>query len=203
MFVIEGVNDISFLKRISSTLHADDPSLPDLEEMERQGELIFIPFGGGHVRAWSHRLAPLGLNELHLYDQELPPETDYRRKTAESVNQRERCRAVLTGKRSLENYLHPQAILDAGEVHTVFDDSSNVPEVVAEQLYLRRQAALQEATTWEQLPAQLRGRRIHHTKKWLNSRAVERMTPALLRERDPDGEILSWLQTIQQMAEDD
>ena len=62
---------------------------------------------------------------------------------------------------------------------------------------------LQEATTWEQLPAQLRGRRIHHTKKWLNSRAVERMTPALLRERDPDGEILSWLRTIQQMAEDD
>ena len=197
------MNDIEFLKRLSLILHHDDSTLPNLAEMERRGELIFIPFGGGHVRAWTHRLAPLKIQELHVYDQELPPETDYRRKAVEAVNQRERCRAMLTQKRSLENYLHPQAILATGEVHTVFDDFANVPEIVAEQLYRRRQIAFQEETTWEQLPAKNRGRRIHHTKKWLNSRAVEQMTPKLLHERDADGEVVSWLQTIKQMAESD
>ena len=46
--------------------------------MERHGELIFVPFGGGHVRAWSDRFAPLARPEFHLYDHELPPETELR-----------------------------------------------------------------------------------------------------------------------------
>jgi len=47
--VVEGSNDIQFLNRISRILHADDPRLPDLAEMERRGELIFVPFGGGDL----------------------------------------------------------------------------------------------------------------------------------------------------------
>jgi hypothetical protein len=108
LLVVEGMNDIAFLRRISLVLHDADGSLPNLAEMEQRGELIFVPFGGGHVRAWSDRLAPLARPEFHLYDHELPPETDLRREAAATVNRRSRCKAVVTNKRCLENFLHPE-----------------------------------------------------------------------------------------------
>lgn len=105
--LVEGTNDIEFLRRISRLLHADDAALPDLGAMEQRGELIFVPFGGGQVQIWTNRFAPLAKPEFHIYDRELPPETDYRQAAAEAVNRRARCRAVLTNKRCLENYLLP------------------------------------------------------------------------------------------------
>lgn len=116
LLVVEGTNDIEFLRRISLTLHNHDVSLPNLACMERLGELIFIPFGGGHVKAWTDRLAPLNKPEWHLYDHELSPETAFRQKAVDQVNLRSRCQARLTQKRSIENYLHPQAIAAAGNV---------------------------------------------------------------------------------------
>ena len=53
LFVVEGLNDIEFLRRISLILHGADDRLPNIAEMQQRGELIFVPFGGGHVRAWS------------------------------------------------------------------------------------------------------------------------------------------------------
>jgi hypothetical protein len=37
-------------------------------------------------------------------------------------------------------------------------------------------------------------------KKWLNRDAVERMTPERLAERDPAGEVISWLRMIAELA---
>ena len=96
LLVVEGMNDIEFLCRISRMLHNYDRSLPDLCELQQRGEILFMPFGGGHVRAWSHRLKALGKPEFHLYDRELPPETEHRQAAVEAVNGRDRCRAVLT-----------------------------------------------------------------------------------------------------------
>lgn len=192
LLVVEGTNDIEFLRRTSALLHADDPSLPHLADMEQQGMLIFVPFGGGHVRAWMHRLAPLGKPEFHLYDHELPPETDHRLEAAEAINRRPHCRAVLTSKRSLENYLHPEAIRTAGEIEVDFDDFDPAAEMVAKQ---RHQRSLVE-TPWELLTRRARGRLTHRAKRWLNTKAADHMTVDLLRERDPDGDIISWLKTI-------
>lgn len=110
LIVVEGKHDVEFLKRISSVLHADRSELPDLVALERQGAVIFIPAGGNDFRPWLMRLAPFGCAEFHLYDRELPPASVEREQWSAQVNLRPRCRAFVTGRRSLENYLHPQAI---------------------------------------------------------------------------------------------
>ena len=196
LLVVEGTNDIEFLRRISRMLHSHAPSLPELGDMENQGELVFIPFGGGHVAAWAHRLAPLGKPEFHLYDHELPPETDHRREAAESVNLRAQCRAVLTRKRSLENYLHPLAISLAGAIDVAFDDFDSVAEMTAKRLHQR---GVNE-TPWELLSRRARSRMTHRAKRWLNTEVADQMTPDLLKERDPDGEVISWIQSISRLA---
>jgi len=196
LLVVEGTNDIEFLRRISLCLHADDVSLPNLAEMEQRGELIFVPFGGGHVAAWICRLAPLCKPEFHLYDHEVPPETDYRCDAAEIVNRRPRCKAVLTRKRSLENYLHPQAIREAGDIEVEFGDFDHAAEITAQRFHQQ----CPDETPWQLLSKSVRRRNTHRIKRWLNTRAADRMTVDLLRQRDCDGEVISWLQTIGRLA---
>jgi hypothetical protein len=197
LLLVEGTNDIEFLRRISLLLNSHDSSLPNLSDMEQRGELVFVPFGGSHVRTWTHRLAPLGKPEFHLYDHELPPETDHRREAAKAVNARSHCLAILTGKRSLENYLHPQAIRDAGDIDVEFDDFDPAAEVTAKRLHQR---GLHE-TPWELLTRRARSRLAHRAKRWLNTKAADHMTVELLHNRDPAGEVISWLTAIGRLVE--
>lgn len=60
LMLVEGRHDVSFLNGISSVLHHDDPSLPDLRALEQAGEIVFVPVGGGDVITWASRLAPIG-----------------------------------------------------------------------------------------------------------------------------------------------
>ncbi|EMI44897.1 ATP-dependent endonuclease of the OLD family-like protein [Rhodopirellula sp. SWK7] len=183
------------MRRISILLHADAESLPNLAEMEQHGELIFVPFGGGHVRAWSQRLAPLQRAEFHLYDHELPPETELRRQAAETVNRRSRCQAVLTNKRCLENYLHPDAIFAASGIRVDFDDFDCVAEIVARKLYQQRPGEI----PWQLQARRSQSRMANRAKRWLNTTVVEQMTRDMLRESDPNGEIQSWLLAIKDL----
>ena len=57
LLVVEGINDVEFLRRISRMLHRSDASLPDLEHLERDRRIVFLPFGGGNVAAWATRLS--------------------------------------------------------------------------------------------------------------------------------------------------
>lgn len=192
LFIVEGTNDVEFLRRISLILHARDSSLPNLATMESQGQLIFVPVGGGRISAWADRLAPLARPEFHLYDHELPPETDHRRDAAAAVNRRPGCRAVLTRKRSLENYLHPAAISAAAGIEVEFDDFDCVAAIVAKKLYQRRPGE----RPWELHSQRARSRMTHRAKHWLNTEAVARMTADLLSQRDPEGEVISWFAEI-------
>ncbi|MDM4015134.1 ATP-dependent endonuclease [Roseiconus lacunae] len=192
LMIVEGINDIEFLRRISLALHRSDGNLPNLAEMEIRGELVFIPFGGGHVRAWAQRFAPLSLPEFHLYDHELPPETDLRRDAANIVNGRDRCRAVLTRMRSVENYLHPDAIRSAGGIDISFEDFDCVSELAARLLYAHRPGEI----PWQLLPRRSRSRMTNRAKRWLNTAVADRMNAALLDESDPKGEVRSWMTSI-------
>jgi hypothetical protein len=163
--------------------------------MEDRGKLIFVPFGGGHVAAWTHRLAPLGVPEFHLYDRESSPETELRQNVASVVNSRPGCRAVVTGKRSMESYLHPSAIREVCGIELDFGDDDHVADLVAERLYDRG-----SEIPWPELPRRAQVRRRNRVKKWLHTKAVDRMTVQRLSERDPLGEVVSWLRMISRMS---
>lgn len=194
--VVEGPHDIEFLRRISATLHTSDGRLPDLWAMERRGELVFVPFGGGDLRLWTHRLAGLGIPEFHLYDRESPPETELRREAAEVVNRRPGCLAVLTRKRSLENYLTPDVIREALGIEVAFTDDDPVADLVAQHCYARTA----QEPAWEDLPRRAKQRRRNRAKRALNTKAAERMTPQRIAQSDPGGEIAGWLLSIARMA---
>ena len=110
------------------------------------------------------------------------------------VNLRPGCRAVLTTKRSLDNYLHPQAIAEACGIDIEFGDHEHVADLIAEQLYDRR-----DQIPWCELPRRTQVRRRNRVKKWLHTKAVDRMTSERLTERDPHGEVISWLMAITHM----
>jgi hypothetical protein len=191
LVVVEGPNDIEFLRRISGILHREEPSLPNLVEMERQLILVFVPTGGVDLST-AFRFAGLGLPEFHLLDKDIPPATQIRQQVAAMVNSRARCHAVVTSKRSLENYLHHAAVLEASGLDIVITDDDNVPELVARKANERHEPQV----PWDDLPARIRKRLCYKAKRWLNTRAVDQMTAARLAERDGGGEVRSWLATI-------
>ncbi|MCA9005071.1 MAG: hypothetical protein KDA70_07325 [Planctomycetaceae bacterium] len=195
LVVVEGAHDIEFLTRISTLLHTAHPTLPDLAAMECNRELVFLPIGG-HPRAWLSRLAPLQLPEFYLLDGEASPEREQREELVAQINRRIRCRAVLTRKRSLENYLHPQAIQAVADITLEFGDHDCVATDVAQRVF----DSSHEGYSWSQLTRRARVRLTNRVKHWLNTSAVEQMTLPLLQERDPDEEIISWLATIGQLA---
>jgi len=192
LIVVEGVNDVEFLRRISTLLNNHDPQVPDLAARDANGELVFLPIGGGGVSAWSDRLAPIRCCEFHLYDRELSPETELRQKAIRRIKSRLGCHAALTRMRSLENYLNPDAILAAGGPQIHFGEDDSVGEVVAKCAFETRHPQV----SWDTLKRRTQKRLANLAKRWLNTRAVDCMTPQLLRASDPHGDILAWLATI-------
>ena len=195
IWVLEGIHDIHFIKIASDILRTADASLPNLAEMERRGDLVFLPVGGGVLAPWADRLAPLGA-QFHLYDREVSPETEIRRQIVREINTRPNCRAVLTSKRSLENYLHPSAVSTACGIDVCFGDFDSVPELLVKERFQRTYPGV----AWENLPRRSRRRLADRAKRILNIRAAEAMTPELFAERDPAGEIAGWLKTVAELA---
>lgn len=197
LVIVEGQNDVFFLRRISGILHRDDKSLPDLSAMERQGRLIFFPQGGMPASAWCNNLEPLRIPEFHLYDKETDSETITRQRLVEEINRRSNCIARLTGKRMLENYLHPEAIVRCGGPEISFGPDDDLPELIAKEFW---ESSLKEIG-WNELPQRAKKRFCNRTKRWLNSKVVDAMTPSLLKQSDPDDEIRAWLQEIRALSE--
>ncbi|MAG93689.1 MAG: ATP-dependent endonuclease [Planctomycetaceae bacterium] len=182
------------MKTISGVLATEDA--PDLATLERAGRLLFVPLGGGDVVAHVGRFAPLQLPDFHLFDREIPPETERRELALRLVNARSGCRAVITTKRALENYLHPDCILEACGVELdQSDDRRHVPDAVARRLWEQQQKPI----VWDDVPIRARRRLRDKAKRQLIHDAVSRMTPRLLRESDPHGEIRGWLTLIAEL----
>lgn len=166
-----------------------ETDLPDLDDLAQQGRLILLPAGGGDLTAWTHRLAPLACPQFYLFDREQEPETSVRRSVISQLNQRPDCRAALTQKRCLENYLHPEAIAAACGVWVEVGHDTSVAAAVA-------QAHPEWQAIWPTLTRRACQRRIERTKPQLNTLAVRHMTVDLLRERDPVGEVIGWFRQI-------
>jgi hypothetical protein len=102
----------------------------------------------------------------------------------------------LTAKRSLENYLHSEAIHEARGVRLEFDDQTDVADLAARHCYDCRPPEI----PWRDLPPRARKRLRERAKHWLNYYAATRMTPERIAQRDPAGEIRGWLRTIAELA---
>ncbi|MDB5335671.1 MAG: hypothetical protein JWN70_1290, partial [Planctomycetaceae bacterium] len=185
-------HDVEFLRRLTAKLHLADASIPDLAAWELAGCVVFVPFGGGSVLAWPSRFAPLCLPEFHLYDREIEPETAVRQAAVDRINARDDCRALLLSKRALENYLHTAAIVNAGGGMVVVNDTDSIALAVARDWYQRQPQTL----PWDELTPRARRRLAARCKRWLNTQAVNAMTLGMLRQRDPAGELISWLREI-------
>jgi hypothetical protein len=196
LLVVEGEHDATFLRGMSRILHFVDAMLPDLGEWERNGTLVVVPIGGGDILSWTERMAAFRLPELHLLDREVPPATTIRQQAVEIVNRRPNCRAYLTRKRALENYLHPVAVRAVSKLDVTFGDDDDVADLVARLCYERQDHEL----PWDSLPGRARKRCREKAKRWLNRQALWQMSAAWLDERDPHGEVRSWLKAIVEMT---
>jgi hypothetical protein len=192
MIVVEGAHDVGFLSRLTNQLHQEDSTIPQLAMWEQIGHIIFVPFGGGRVLAWASRFAALGCAEFHLYDREIEPETAIRNEVVSMINRRSQCRALLLTKHSLENYLHTAAIFDAGGGRIPVGDDQRMSTAIARHWYLGRSHDCE----WDELSLRAKRRLANLAKRWLNTDAVDRMTLSMLHQRDPGGELISWLRAI-------
>jgi len=197
LLVVDGQNDVFFLRRISGILNRDDDTLPDLSVMELQGRLIFLPQGGIPDFVWCKNLAPLEIPEFHIYDKERSPETETRQRLVAEINRRSNCIARLTGKRMLENYLHSEVIVLCGGPEIAIGLDDDVPERVAKEFWI---SSLKDIG-WNELPQRAKKRCCNRAKRWLNSKVVEAMTPEFLKQSDPDDEIRGWLTEIRVLSE--
>ena len=197
LVVVEGIHDVEFLRRTSAMLHAAEPGVADLDQMQRDGRLVFLPVGGSDRQMWAHRLAPLEKAEFHLFDRDFSPLTERHQAAADAVNRRQGCIAALTGFRQIENYVHPRAMETARGFRIEHSGDDDLPDLVAKQAH----ATCGGRRAWHEVPSRRRRRMKNHAKRWLNTEAVSHMTPALLDEQDPQGDVRSWLEAIVWLAD--
>ncbi|MCV0370508.1 ATP-binding protein [Filomicrobium sp.] len=199
---VEGPNDIAFLRGIAKVLRNAGEDVPDLDRLELDGELIFIPLGGSNLASWASRLKHLNRPEFHICDRDNPPpdEPKYAAHMAE-VNNRDVCRAVATQKREMENYLHHEAVQEAYQQngHAInlaqpFGDFDDVPTIVARAVHVAN-----GDEPWDELSEEKRRKKESRAKSQLNNAAVRVMTAERLNTTDPAGEIRNWFVTINQM----
>jgi hypothetical protein len=185
---------------MSGVLRKEDATIPDLDALELTGEIIFIPVGGSNLALWASRLQKLNRPEFHLFDRdEEPPTTSKHQATVDQINNRNGCKAVLTSKKEMENYLHQDAIKAAREIEISFGDFDDVPTLAAEAVH---NMSTDTDVKWDDIDDdKKKGKKTSKAKSWLNTEAASKMTIALLKERDPDDEVLSWFKSIKSMIE--
>lgn len=202
---IEGKNDIAFLRNISTVLRAAGEDVLDLEKMELDGELIFFPLGGSSLALWTARLANLNRPEFHLFDRDVAPPGKAKYQTeADTINQRPHCRAEITQKREMENYVHFGAINQAYALNGTalsltanFGDFDDVAIEVAQRVHDGSGSPI----PWASLPDEKREAKASNAKRLINNFAVKRMTKGQLDLLDPTGEVLQWFAQMRQLVQ--
>ncbi len=199
---VEGAHDISFLKGISRVLNDAGEDVPDLEKLELDGKLVFIPLGGSNLTLWASRLSPFNRPEFHICDRDNePPAVPKYQAHINAINGRNGCTAIATNKRELENYIHHEAIVEAYAEQNIeielagpFAPFDDVPTLTARAVH-----AVNGSKPWAELKAEQQRKKESRAKHHINNAAVSRMTVARLAETDPDDEIRGWLTSISAM----
>ncbi len=179
---VEGRNDFNFLRGIAKLFSLD------LSEAESKGELIFVPMGGSNLQLWVNRLAGLNKEEIYIYDRD---NVSYRESEPNKFQ---------TSKREMENYIHPDAIVEAYQEENIniqireneIQDDADIPMLVAEKVY----EVGDGHNEWSALDEQKREKKEDQAKKRLNTSAVQKMTEERLRAVGGWEEIETWMNAI-------
>lgn len=187
LICVEGPTDVIALSYLSAALHAADQTIPNLLVDRR---FAFVPLGGSTLKHWvsNHYLKALCLPEAHLYDRDVP---EYAVRAA-AVNARgNRDWARQTLKYEIECYLHASAVREALGVEIEVGNDPGTSAVLP--------AFCEEYSRMRQFDGVLSQQK---AKILLAQNVFPRMTAAMIAERDPDGEVMSWFRQMASMAED-
>ncbi|PKO12696.1 MAG: OLD family endonuclease [Chloroflexi bacterium HGW-Chloroflexi-10] len=166
LICVEGPTDVSAMQYLSNALHDVNPEIPDLLNDPR---IAFVVLGGGTLKHWvnQHYLRGLGRPEVHIYDNDVA-------KYADAINEvnlrQDGSWGVQTQKFEIENYLHPDAILDGLSYNIPINDTDDIP------------ALFKAAANWNP----------NNAKKKLAQYAFPKMTAARIAQRDPNCEVEGW-----------
>jgi predicted ATPase len=193
---VEGKNDITLLRNFSGLLRRAGEDVLDLEKMELDGEMIFVPLGGSSLALWTSRLANLNRPEFHVFDRDnTPPQAAKYQTEADAINARPRCSAQITAKKEMENYIHWEAINGAYAANNIalgltqaFGDFDDVPVEIAKRVHQLSGSTVD----WDSLKEDKQDEKVSNAKKVLNGVAAKQMTKAQLDVIDPGGEVFNW-----------
>lgn len=167
---VEGPNDLSILKILSSIIAKENPQIVDLSISD---EVVIIPCGGDTLRGWveNQYLKLLNVPEIHIYDRDIVvegQEPKYEKWCKKVRDRQDGSVAYLTTKREIENYIHPNSIKDFyGLDELSFGPDDDVPNLVA------RLTMYGES----------------NVKKKLNNHVAKRLTYEQIKEMDTENEI--------------
>lgn len=187
---VEGKHDIEFLIIMSRILSTDDPSMLNLEQLEHNGKIIFVPTGGSALSLWVEgRLKGLQRPELHLYDRDTEP-PKYQAEI-DKVNARPNCKALCTNKRMAENYIHKDLIISALRSQKTNIASDDKIEILSSELQ-------DEFTNIPDLFKNHLGWKPPHTKDFI-WRVAKGMTKEHLDE-NTKSEVIGWFKTMKELC---
>jgi putative ATP-dependent endonuclease of OLD family len=187
---VEGPHDVRFLNHISRILHEVNPMFPKLESDPR---IAMFHLGGSTLKDWvlNHYLKGLGIPEIHIYDRDDGPNPKYQIQSA-SINRRgDGSIAFNTGKREMENYIHPDSISQEYGFELSFTDMDDVPELVA-----KTQHEQTGEFPWDTLSDEKKKKKTSRAKARLNIEIAARMTYDQLCAADPNRDVESWMHAI-------
>jgi predicted ATPase len=191
---VEGPNDINFIRHANVLVRQIDNTIIDLSNDER---VIIYPLGGSVLKNWvtADYLKKLNKIEFHIYDRDDANNPPYQQAVDAIVNRGAPNHAVLTVKRTMENYIHPNAIQRIMQVAIAMPaDFDDVPAIVAEAVHNNALGA----NAWNLVDAQTRKHKANSAKKRLNDAVMSNMTVDELQQVDPHQEITQWFRMITQ-----
>ncbi len=180
---VEGPTDVNAIRALSHILHSENNDIPDLSTDDR---VAFIVLGGGNLKHWvnNNYLKGLGKPEFHIYDADVPGYVDY----ANEVEQRgDGSRGFITTKYEIESYLHTEAIKAAFGVEIEVTDHPNAEGEATPKVFAK---AYSTDKNFDGIMGDSKA------KMKLSDKAFPEMTVAMIKERDPDGEVEGWFRII-------
>ncbi|MEM9360704.1 MAG: ATP-binding protein, partial [Pseudomonadota bacterium] len=124
---VEGPTDVDALVAFGNTLLSDD-HISNFDP-----SLVFWTIGGGQtLKDWIERkyLDRIGLPQVFIFDSDrtsgsLPLSRD-KQELQQKLNAKNNCAAFVTRKRTIENYMHWDAVVRTSDGHIVLDSSTNM-----------------------------------------------------------------------------